>query len=161
MIRSVSKSDVVQRINLVPLRRLDNSRTAIFETAIKPFLEANPDYYVHKNQVLEFEDYEFYVKYSRPFFGRVDPNSTEIKIESSTPKPIQVMRVAPIWATDAKHEQANERKQETFENLKINYLNPYFYCGFMCYVEKGETILIDNQEFFVNDSRPRCGIVDK
>ena len=31
----------------------------------------------------------------------------------------------------------------------------------MCYVEKGETILIDNQEFFVNDSRPRCGIVDK
>ena len=47
--RSVSKSDVVQRINLVPLRRLDNSRTAIFETAIKPFLEQNPDYYIHKN----------------------------------------------------------------------------------------------------------------
>ena len=49
LFRSVSKTDVLQRINLVPLRRLDNSRTAIFETAIKPFLEANPEFYVHKN----------------------------------------------------------------------------------------------------------------
>lgn len=31
----------------------------------------------------------------------------------------------------------------------------------MCYVEKGETIMIDRQEFFVNDCRPKCGIVDK
>lgn len=31
----------------------------------------------------------------------------------------------------------------------------------MCYVEKGETILIGKQEFFVNDCRPKCGIVDK
>lgn len=37
--QGVSKSEVLQRINLVPLRRLDNSRTAIFETAIKPYLE--------------------------------------------------------------------------------------------------------------------------
>jgi hypothetical protein len=48
-----------------------------------------------------------------------------------------------------------------FETLKNTYLNPYFYCGFMCFVEKGETILIDNQEFFVNDCRPKQGIVDK
>ena len=31
----------------------------------------------------------------------------------------------------------------------------------MCYVEKGETILIDNQEFFVNDCKPLSGIVIK
>ena len=31
----------------------------------------------------------------------------------------------------------------------------------MCFVEKGETILIDNQEFFVNDCKPKSGIVDK
>ena len=54
------------------------------------------------------------------------------------------MRIAPIWEDDAKHEQANTHKEKTFEFLKLNYLNPYFYCGFMCYVEKGETILIDN-----------------
>lgn len=79
---------MIQRINLVPLRRLDNSRSAILDTAIKPFLIANPEFYVHKNQILEFEDYEFYVKYARPFFGRVDHASTEIKIDSSTPKAI-------------------------------------------------------------------------
>ena len=151
----------MQRINLVPLRRLDNSRTAIMDTAIRPFLESNPDFYVHKNQILEFEEYEFYVKYARPFFGRVDHQTTEIKIESSTPKAVQVMRIAPIWEDDTAHERANTHKQETFEYLKQNYLHPYFYCGFMCYVEKGETIIIDNQEFFVNDCRPKGGIVDK
>ena len=31
----------------------------------------------------------------------------------------------------------------------------------MCYVERGETLKIDNQEFFLNDCRPKFGIVDK
>jgi len=31
----------------------------------------------------------------------------------------------------------------------------------MCYVERGETLKIDNQEFFLNDCRPKSGIVDK
>ena len=86
--QSVSKSDILQRVNLVPLRRLDNSRTAIFETAIKPIIEERKEYYVHKNQVLEFDDYEFYVKYSRPFFGKIDLANTDIKIDSSTPRPV-------------------------------------------------------------------------
>ncbi len=148
-------------MNLVPLKRLDNSRTAIFETAIKPFLEANPDFHVHKNQILEFEDYEFYVKYARPFFGKVDLASTDIKIDSSTPKPVQVLRIAPIWQTDEQYERASSRKRETFEYIKQTYLNPFFFCGFMCYVERGETIKIDDQEFFLNDCRPKYGIVDK
>lgn len=71
----------MQRINLVPLRRLDTSRTTIMMNIIKPFLDTNPEIYVHKNQVLEFEDYEFYIKYSRPFFGKLAP-TTEIKIDS-------------------------------------------------------------------------------
>ena len=71
----------------MPLRRLDNSRSVILENVIKPFLETHPDLYVHKNQILEFEDYEFYIKYSRPFFGKVEMN-TEIKIDSQTPKAI-------------------------------------------------------------------------
>lgn len=51
-------------------------------------------------------------------------------------------------------------KNETIDFVKSSYLDPYFYCGFMCHVEKGETILIDNQEFFVNDCKPKSGIVD-
>ena len=41
------------------------------------------------------------------------------------------------------------------------FLEPYFFCGFVWFVEKGETIMIDNQEFFVNDAKPKCGLVDK
>jgi hypothetical protein len=113
------------------------------ETAIKPFLDSNPEFYVHKNQILEFEDYEFYVKYSRPFFGRMTP-TTEIKIDSSTTKAVQILRIAPIWESDQKQEEASSNRASVFETLKNTYLNPYFYCGFMCFVEKGETILIDN-----------------
>jgi hypothetical protein len=46
------------------------------------------------------------------------------------------------------------------EYIKSNYLIPYFFGGFMSFVEKGETIKIDNLEFFINDCRPKMGIVD-
>ena len=83
------------------------------------------------------------MKYSRPFFGKVS-NGTEVKIDSSTPKRIQVLRIAPIWENDQQQEDTIKNKSTTFLKLKENYLNPYFFCGFICYVEKGETILIDN-----------------
>ena len=54
-------------------------------------------------------DYEFYVKYARPFFGKVS-NGTEVKIDSSTPKRIQVLRIAPIWETDLKQEETLRNK---------------------------------------------------
>ena len=157
--RSVSKSDCLQRINLAPLRRLDQSRTVIMENVIRPYFEAHLESHIHRNQVIEIDDYEFYVKYSRPFFGKIS-NGTEVKIDASAPKKIQVLRIAPIWATDAQLEQVHSNKAASLEQLKESYLHPYFYCGFMCFVEKGETILIDQQEFFVNDCKPKCGIVD-
>lgn len=66
------------------------------DNTIRPYFSQNMEMYIHKNMVLEIDDYEFYIKYSRPFFGKISPN-TEIKIESSTPKPINVLRIAPIW----------------------------------------------------------------
>ena len=45
--------------------------------------------------------------------------------------------------------------------MRVAYLHPYFFSGFMCYLERGDTLVIDNQEFFVNDCTPSCGIVDK
>ena len=104
----------MQRISLVPLKRLDNSRTAIFETAIKPFLKENPDFFIHKNQVLEFEDYEFYVKYARPFFGKINLDTTDVKIDASTPKHVQTIRIAPLWANDLAYEKASANEQDTF-----------------------------------------------
>lgn len=58
------------------------------------------DMYIHKNMVLEIDEYEFYVKYSRPFFGKIDL-TTDIKIESQTPKPINLLRIAPIWEKES------------------------------------------------------------
>ena len=91
---------------MAPLRRLDTSRTILMDTLIKPYFESRIDTYLHKNQVLDIDggeggdSYEFYVKYARPFFGKVS-NGTEVKIDASTPKRIQVLRIAPIWENEA------------------------------------------------------------
>jgi hypothetical protein len=50
--------------------------------------------------VLEFEEYEFYVKYARPFFGKINLDTTDVKIDASTPKHVQTIRIAPLWAND-------------------------------------------------------------
>ena len=68
-------------------------------------------YYVHNNQVLEFDDYKFYDKYSRPFFGKIDLGNTDIKIDSSTPRPVKVLRIAPIWNSNAEFEKASTKKE--------------------------------------------------
>ncbi len=58
------------------------------------------------------------MKYSRPFFGKIDLENTDIKIDSSTPKPVQVLRIAPIWDTDAQYEKATSKKNETFDYIR-------------------------------------------
>ncbi len=55
------------------------------ENGIRPFFENNIDMFIYRNMVLEIDEYEFYVKYARPFFGRIT-NGTEVKIDSATPK---------------------------------------------------------------------------
>lgn len=129
------------------------------ENSVRPYFEANIDANLHKNMVIEIEDHEFYVKYCRPFFGRI-AEGTEIKIDSSVPKRVQNLRIAPIWEDDATYEEACTKTAIVQEYIKSNYLIPYFFGGFMSFVEKGETIKIDNIEFFINDCRPKMGIVD-
>ena len=45
--------------------------------------------------------------------------------------------------------------------IKSEILEPYFFGGPMCYLEKGETIMIAGKEFFINECQPRTGIVDE
>ena len=55
------------------------------DNLIKPYFEANLDAHLHKSMVIEIEDQEFYVKYARPYFGKIS-GSTEIKIDSQVPR---------------------------------------------------------------------------
>ena len=105
---------------------------------------------MHKNQVIEIKDNEFFVKYCRPQFGAIN-NGTEVKIDSSMPKSIRVLRIAPIWNSDEEFNQANQNRKQTISLLNAEILKPFFFCGLMCYLEKGETLKIAGKEFFVND----------
>lgn len=75
------------------------------ENTVKPYFEDNIGLELHKGMVIEIDDYEFYIKYARPFFGKIQ-SGTEIKIDSSTPKQVQSIRIAPIWDTEAKLNEA-------------------------------------------------------
>lgn len=103
---------------------------------------------------MEIGDHEFFIKYCRPQFGSIN-NGTEVKIDSSMPKSIRVARIAPIWNTQEEFNQANQNRRETTSLINQQVLKPYFFCGLMCYLEKGETLKIAGKEFFVNDCQPR------
>lgn len=89
----------MQRIDLAPLEELEQSRAEIMDKTVKPYFDANINAYLYKNMVVQIEDLEFYIKYCRPFFGRID-QTTEVKIESSVPKDVVSVRIAPIWETE-------------------------------------------------------------
>lgn len=108
--QTVSKKEPLQRINLVPLRRLETSRSLLLQNVLKPYFDRNISHCLHKNQVLEIDDQEFFIKYSRPFFGAIS-NGTEVKIDSSMPKHLQVIRLATIWDTDADYNEAVANKE--------------------------------------------------
>ncbi len=52
-----------------------------------------------------------------------------------------------------------ENFDEYEDDIRKNYLDVYFKGGLTRLVEKGETIIIDSMEFFVNDCRPKTGYV--
>mmetsp|Transcript_5890 Transcript_5890/g.5310 ORF Transcript_5890/g.5310 Transcript_5890/m.5310 type:complete len:105 (+) Transcript_5890:1240-1554(+) len=84
----------------------------------------------------------------------------EIKIESALPKNIEKIKLAPIWSQEIDLERLHERKEYYLKKLSDKYVNPYFLSGIMRFVEKGETLIIRKQQFFVNDCNPKYGIVD-
>lgn len=158
--QSVQRTETIQRINLVPLRRIEMSRHELLQTVLQPFFSSNIGTCLFKSQVIEINDQEFYVKYCRPYFGSIS-NGTEVKMDSSMPKSVRIVRVAPIWPTLEAFSAANSNQEETITLLREQILRPYFFGGLMCYLEKGETLKIAGREFFINECQPRTGIVDE
>ena len=101
----MSKSDSIQRINLVPMRRLEMSKSILLQNILKPYFRSNIGNCLHKGQQLDIQDNEFFVKYNRPFFGSVQ-NCTEVKMDSSVPKSVRMLRIAPIWDTSEELKKA-------------------------------------------------------
>ena len=155
----MSKSDSIQRINLVPMRRLEMSKSILLQNILKPYFRSNIGNCLHKGQQLDIQDNEFYVKYNRPFFGSVQ-NCTEVKMDSSVPKSVRMLRIAPIWDTSEELKKAQRSNNDILSLVKNQILKPYFFGGLMIYLEKGETLIIAGREFFVNECQPRSGIVD-
>lgn len=82
-----------------------------------------------------------------------------MKIDDAA-KPLSFIRIAPIWKDKKICKEVNENFAEYEHCIRQQYLDIYFNSGLSRFVEKGETIFIENIEFFVNDCRPKCGYVD-
>ena len=144
----------------MPLRRIEMSKSELLQSVLKPYFSNSIGSCLFKGQVFEIQDNEFFVKYCRPFFGAIS-NGTEVKMDSSMPKSVRIVRVAPIWPTQEAFNIANRKANESIKLIKSQILEPHFFGGLMCYLEKGETIKIAGHEFFINECQPRTGIVDE
>lgn len=62
-----------------------------------------------------------------------------------------MIRLAPIF----------DNEEINVEYLKDNYIVPFFDSFPFSFVEKGETLMIEHYEVFINDCKPKCGVIDK
>lgn len=86
---------------------------------------------------------------------------TNVKIDTSVPKAIINLRVAPIWATQAEYDHACQNRQLVSNYLLADVLAPFLKNGLLqTYIEKGETLDIMSNHFFINDCQPRQGIIN-
>lgn len=157
---TVKLNQEVQYIEIIPMRRNQvTSRTEFINQHITPYLQAlQPnDQVVYKHGVFEIEQVKFLIKYSRPGFGYLGAN-TKVHIDEYA-KPLTFARLAPIWKNEVTCREVMENFDEYEDDIRKNYLDVYFKGGLTRMVEKGETIIIDNMEFFVNDCRPKNGYV--
>ena len=157
----VSQNSALESVELIPMRRNTiPSNSRFMNEIISPFLSSikPKEIYTHKHAIIELDDVRFLIKYSRPYFGYFN-SKTRIKIDNYA-KALNFIRIAPIWKDEKTCKEINENFTE-YENLiSQKYLDVYFHSGLSRFVEKGETIFIENIEFFVNDCRPKNGYVD-
>ena len=85
----------------------------------------------------------------------------EIKIESSVPKQIQIIKLAPLWKSQEELDLVLQNQESKLGELMNYTVEPYFLTGIIRYLEKGETIQIRQQEFFVNDCQPWSGLIEE
>lgn len=173
----VSQETPLESVELIPMRRNAIPSIATFmNDVVSPFLSSikPKEIYTHKHAIIELDDSnfqrqfrgsnlssretKFLIKYSRPFFGYFTEN-TKVKIDDYA-KALNFIRIAPIWKDERTCKEVNENFVEYEKYIRHQYLDIYFHSGLSRFVEKGETIFIENLEFFVNDCRPKNGYVD-
>jgi hypothetical protein len=126
------------------------SKSNLLSNVLKPYFRANIGNCLHKGQQMDIQENELFIKYCRPPFGSIQ-SCTEVKIDSSVPKSVRMLRIAPIWATQDEYKTAHRNQNETLSLVKSQILKPYFFGGLTIYLEKGETLIIAGREFFVNE----------
>lgn len=112
---------------------------------------------INKGDIAIINNYEFYIRNSEPECGRIT-NNTEISIENKEILPIKKIKFGVIQSSTPVFSNVNERKG--YENyIAQEYFNPYFLSGIKKYIERGDSIIIENIEFFVLNSHPDSGFI--
>lgn len=81
----VSEEASLQAIEVIPMRRHNiTSRSAFMNEVVTPFLATltHKEIFTHNHGILEMEDMKFLVKYARPYFGYLTPE-TRVKIDDA------------------------------------------------------------------------------
>jgi len=158
----VSQESAMESVELIPMRRnVIPSTSEFMNDVVNPFLSniKPKEIYTHKHAIIELEEVKFLIKYSRPFFGYFN-SETRVRIDDYA-QALNFIRIAPIWKDEKTCKEVNENFGDYEKLIGKKYLEVYFHSGLSRFVEKGETIFIENLEFFVNDCKPKIGYVDE
>ena len=135
--QAVSTQQQLDQLILSPMKRYLISKQWLLDNVLQPFFQKN----LFKNQVVKIdEEHEFFIRYCRPFFGKIQLG-TNVKIDTSVPKTIINLRVAPIWATQAEYDHACQNRQLVSNYLLTDVLSSFLKNGLLqTYIEKKEIL---------------------
>jgi hypothetical protein len=111
---------------------------------------------VIKNEIISLKKYKFYVKNSEPRTGIIT-KLTELKLENREILNILKLQIAVIQSNVHEYDFNEDKNYQNY--IHQQYFKPYFLSGVKRYIEKGDSIKIDNIEFFILNCYPDEGFV--
>ena len=150
-----TSNNLIKRALLITTKKYDDFNNDEMWKEIK---NAHQDQLqINKGDIAVINNYEFYIRNAEPECGRIT-NNTEISIENKEILPIKKIKFGVIQNNTPVFANVNEKKG--YENyIAQEYFNPYFLSGIKKYIERGDSITIENIEFFVLNSHPDSGFI--
>ena len=114
---------------------------------------------ITKGDIAKIKNYEFYIRNAEPECGRIAP-STDLSIENKEISSIAKIKFGVIQRNPPTYTNVTEKRG--YENYIIQeYFNPYFLSGIKKYIERGDSVKIEDIEFFVLNSHPDSGYISQ
>lgn len=150
-----SSNRLIKRALLITKQKYDN----FHEEAMIAEIMSSPQeqLLINKDEISKIKDYEFYVRNCEPESGLITKNSA-ISIENKEIFSIAKIKLGVI-KNNVPYFQRTADKKIYEDYITQEYFKPFFLSGIRKYIELGDSIKIEDSEFFVLNSIPEHGYI--